>query len=95
MPLVRDTRTKGHIMPSEHKRLLELALETLMNKRKELDAEIEQISRQLRGTRGRKAAPAKAQARKNPRFSREERLRRAKRMKAYWENWRKQKKSGK
>jgi hypothetical protein len=82
-------------MPSEHKRLLELALESLMNKRKELDAEIEQISRQLRGTRGRKAVSAKPQSRKKPRFSKEERLRRAKRMKAYWENWRKQKKAGK
>ncbi len=82
-------------MASEHKRLLELALETLQNKRKELDAEIEQITRQLKGTRGRKAAAAKPVGRRRPRFSKEERLRRAKRMKAYWENWRKQKKAGK
>jgi hypothetical protein len=82
-------------MPREHKRLLELALESLMNKRKELDAEIEQITRQLRGPRGRKAASVKPAARKKPRFSKQERLRRAKRMKAYWENWRKQKKAGK
>jgi len=82
-------------MASEHKRLLELALESLLNKRKELDAEIEQITRQLRVVRGRKAAPAKAGGRKRPRFSKEERLRRAKRMREYWENWRKQKKSGK
>ena len=82
-------------MPSEHKRLLELALESLMNRKKELDAEIEGITRQLLGTRGRKASPAKPGARKKPRFSREERLRRAKRMKAYWENWRKQKKTRK
>ncbi len=82
-------------MSSEHKRLLELALESLMNRKKELDAEIEEITRQLRGPRGRKAAPAKAKARKRPRFSKQERLRRAKRMKAYWENWRKQKKAGK
>jgi hypothetical protein len=82
-------------MPSGHKRLLELALESLLNKRKELDAEIEEITRQLRGGRGRKAVPVKPGARKRARFSREERLRRAKRMKEYWENWRKQKKSAK
>jgi len=82
-------------MPGEQKRLLELALETLVNKRRELDAEIEQITRQLRGTRGRKAAPARTEGRRKPRFSKQERLRRAKRMKAYWENWRKQKKAGK
>jgi len=82
-------------MPSEHKRLLELALESLLNRKKELDAEIEQITRQLRGGRGRKAAPAKAAGRKRPRFSKAERLRRAERMTAYWENWRKQKKAGK
>ena len=82
-------------MPSEHRRLLELALESLMNRKKELDAEIGEITRQLRGPCGRKAAPAMAGARKRPRFSKEERLRRAKRMKAYWENWRKQKKAGK
>ncbi len=82
-------------MPSDHKRLLELALESLLNKRKELEAEIEEVERQLRGTRGRKAAAPKPAGRRKPRFSREERLRRAKRMKAYWENWRKQKKAGK
>jgi hypothetical protein len=60
-----------------------------------LEREIEQITRQLRGTRVKKAAPAKRKARKKPRFSKEERLRRAKRMKAYWDNWRKQKKAGK
>jgi hypothetical protein len=86
-------------MASDRQRLLELALETLENKRKEIDTEIAKLSRQLRGGGGRKAAAApvkgaagkKGARRRRVRFSREERLRRAARMKAYWENWRKQK----
>jgi hypothetical protein len=83
-------------MVSDRQRILELALESLINKKKELDAEIEEISRELRGsstkaarvsTRKAKIAPAK----KRPRFSKDERLRRSQRMKAYWENWRKKK----
>jgi hypothetical protein len=86
-------------MASDRQRLLELALETLEHKRKELDLEIAQLMRQLRGRRGK--APALT-ASKDPgavpggkirriRFSKEERERRSARMKAYWDNWRKQK----
>ncbi len=87
-------------MANDRQRLLELALETLENKREEIDLEIAQLSRQLRGTRG-KAAPLAISAKKAPltqapqkrriRFTREERQRRSARMKAYWDNWRKQK----
>ncbi len=82
-------------MPSERERLLELALETLLNKRKQIETEIDEITRELKGGRGRKAAPTVAKIRKKARFSKAERLRRAKRMKEYWENWRKQRKPAK
>jgi cell division septum initiation protein DivIVA len=91
-------------MASERQRLIELALESLQNKKKEIDAEIEELTRELRGGRGRRAvtpaaaskAPAVGRARrKRSRFTKEERLRRSRRMKAYWENWRKQKKGQK
>jgi hypothetical protein len=87
-------------MASDRQRLLELALETLENKRKAIEAEIEGVTRQLRGAGGKKAssgpslkgaARQKGAGRRRVRFSREERMRRAARMKAYWENWRKQK----
>jgi hypothetical protein len=86
-------------MVSERQRLLELALESLENKRKQIDEEIAGITRELRGGSGKRAAvavrtakPAAAEGRKGrgSRFSREERLRRSQRMKAYWDNWRKQ-----
>jgi len=86
-------------MASDRQRLLELALETLENKRREIDAEIAGITRQLRGSSrkasagpsAKGAAGKKGAVRRRVRFSKEERLRRAARMKAYWENWRKQK----
>ena len=87
-------------MASDRQRLLELALETLENKRRAIDAEIAELSRQLRGAGGGRGAagPSKKPAaqktgskRRRIRFSKEERMRRAARMKAYWENWRKQK----
>jgi len=90
-------------MPTERARILELALENLESKKKQIDLEIEEITRELRG-RGRKPvhfAPAVLVrepvrvARKRSRFSKEERLRRSARMKAYWDNWRKQKKAKK
>ena len=80
---------------SDRRRILELALESLENKRKELDAEIAEITRELRGGGSKRtsstksAQPAVASARKRPRFSKEERLRRSQRMKAYWEKKRK------
>jgi hypothetical protein len=89
-------------MASERQRLIELALESLQNKKKQIDEEIAELSRELRGGRGRRAVtPAAAPKgagrprRKRSRFTKEERLRRSKRMKAYWENWRKQKRGQK
>ena len=79
-------------MPSDHRRILELALETLENKKKQLDAEIAEINRELRGETVKKAvAPTEGSAKRRSRFSKEERLRRSQRMSAYWENWRKKK----
>ena len=79
-------------MPSDRRRILELALESLESKKKQLDQDIAEITRELRGGRA-KAAPglAPGPVRKRPRFSKEERHRRSQRMKAYWENWRKKK----
>ena len=83
---------------SDRNRILELALESLENKKKQIDEEIAQITRELRGQAPRKPLAARqttakraARARKRPRFSKEERIRRSQRMKAYWENWRKKK----
>jgi len=84
-------------MPGERQRLLELALESLHAKRKQLDEEIAAINKELRGRSGKRSAP-KPQARqrkagkgKKSRFTKEERLKQSKRMKAYWEKWRKEK----
>jgi hypothetical protein len=88
-------------MPIERARLLELAIENLINKKKQIDIEIAEITGELEGGRPKKAtvaAPAgklTSGARKRSRFSKEERERRSARMKAYWENWRKQKKGQK
>ncbi len=84
-------------MPSERQRILELALESLMNKKKQIDAEIAELSGELRrgkpaGGRLAAAAPAAAKKRKRSRFSAEERKRRSARMKAYWDKWRKERK---
>jgi hypothetical protein len=85
-------------MVSDRRRILELALESLENKKKQLDLEIAQITRELRGgsasrvllsTEGQ--GPASKQAKRRSRFSKEERLRRSQRMKAYWDNYRKKK----
>jgi len=84
-------------MPSERRRILELALESLENKKRKLDEEIAEITRELRGgasVRTVLAAAAglkAARRRRRSRFSKEEKLRRSQRMKAYWENWRKKK----
>jgi uncharacterized protein (UPF0335 family) len=81
---------------------LELALESLQNKKKQIDAEIAEIYRELRGrgsqkglNQTRSAGTKVAASRKPAQFSKEERLRRSQRMKAYWENWRKKKSRGK
>ena len=86
-------------MSNERQRLLELALESLERRRKSIEDEISAISRELRGGRGKTAPIVKAvkpddrsgTRKKRSRFSKEERVRRSQRMKAYWDNWRKQK----
>jgi hypothetical protein len=79
-------------MFSDRRRILELALETLESKKKQLDAEIAEITRELRGDPARKNRASGGRARvKRAQFSKEERLRRSQRMKAYWDNWRKKK----
>lgn len=85
-------------MPSERLRVLELALEALENQKKQIDAEIAELSSELMRGRG-QSAPAPAapparkvrKARKRSTFSKEERARRGARMKAYWDKWRKEK----
>jgi hypothetical protein len=79
-------------MPSDRRRILELALDSLQEKKRKLDEEIAEITHELRGGAARVAASsaaAPARARRAPRFSKQERLRRSQRMKAYWENRRK------
>ena len=81
-------------MPSDRRRILELALDSLQEKKRKLDEEIAEITRELRGGAARtakSAAVAPKRVKRPSRFSREERLRRSQRMKAYWENWRKKK----
>jgi hypothetical protein len=81
-------------MPSDRRRILELALDSLQEKKKKLDEEIAEITRELRGGAARatkSVSPAPTRAKRQSRFSKEERLRRSQRMKAYWDNWRKKK----
>lgn len=83
-------------MVSDRNRILELALESLENKKKQLDAEIAEITRELRGgavkqDRSALQGAGTVSSRRRPRFSKEEKLRRSQRMKEYWENWRKKK----
>ncbi len=80
-------------MTPERQRLLELAMESLVIKKQQIDAEIALVTSEMRGGRnGRVKRVAKAAApEKRSRFTRTERSKRSKRMKAYWENWRKQK----
>ena len=89
-------KRKDNAMISDRRRILELALESLQNRKKQLDAEIAEITRELRGGTARTASSSAksgrtASPRKRSRFSKKERLQRSKRMTAYWENWRKQK----
>ena len=79
-------------MLNDRRRILELALESLEMKKKQIDEEIAAINRDLRGkpalkkpvAASKKQAPAKASARKKTKFTQEERLRRSQRMKEYW-----------
>ena len=84
-------------MPSERRRILELALESLERKKSQIEAEIASLTGELRrggavkgATHFQEVVPKKA-ARKRSRFSKEERERRAARMKAYWKKWREEK----
>ncbi len=88
-------------MPTVRARLLQLALENLAGKKKQIDMEIAQIESELGRRQPEAAATGTPVAstsrragavRKRSRFSKAERERRSARMKAYWENWRKQKK---
>jgi hypothetical protein len=81
---------KDIYMPSDRNRILELALESLHNKKQQLEEEIAEITRELRGAPTKKTAPAiEGSAKKRARFTKEERARRSQRMKAYWDNYRK------
>jgi len=84
-------------MAIERERLLVLALETLQNKKSRIEAEIAELTRELRGPSAVRPKPARVIAatavkprRKQTALSEEERLRRSRRMKEYWVNWRKQ-----
>jgi hypothetical protein len=86
-------------MPTKRRRILELALESLELKKKQIEEEIAAINNELKGKSvfkkpapkvKKKAAPVKTAA-KRSRFTKEEKLRRSQRMKEYWENWRKKK----
>ena len=80
-------------MTPERQRLLELAMESLVIKKKQIDDEIALLTHEMRAVKkGRpKVAVKKAAPKKRSRFTKAERSKRSKRMKAYWENWRKQK----
>jgi ribosomal protein L12E/L44/L45/RPP1/RPP2 len=96
-------------MLNDRQRILELALESLELKKKEIEEEIAEIRKGLRGRpaakkpaqKAKKIAVAKKKpakkkpAKKNTRFTKEERLRRSQRMKEYWDNWRKNKANAK
>ena len=91
-------------MLNDRQRILELALESLELKKKEIEEEIAEIKKGLRGRpaakkpaqKAKKIAVAKKKpAKKNTRFTKEERLRRSQRMKEYWDNWRKNKANAK
>ncbi len=79
-------------MASERQRLVELALESLQNKKRQIDEEIAALTRELHRGGRRTKAPAtevRAASKRRSTFSKEERNRRSARMKTYWENWRK------
>jgi len=78
-------------MLNARRRILELALESLELKKKDIDAEIGEIKSELQGKANYKKASRTKAAAKGTRFTKKERLRRSQRMKEYWENWRKKK----
>ena len=77
--------TVGGHMTIDRKRLLGLALESLLNERSRIDAEIQAVTAELKGAA--KSAPAKAPkkpAKRRPKLSAAERKTRSDRMKKYW-----------
>jgi len=84
-------------MLNDRRRILELALETLEVKKGKIEEEIAAVKSELQGKSGlKKSAPKAAKktrsinaASKSTRFTKEERLQRSRRMKKYWDNWRK------
>ncbi len=88
-------------MPSERHRILQLALESLESRKKQIEEEIAALNGELhRGRAGRRSpfsvstAPSGSKVirkRKRSRFTREERKRRSARMKAFWKKWREDK----
>jgi hypothetical protein len=82
-------------MDTSKKRLIELALRGLELEKENIENEISSLRKQLRLAPRAKAeasaesAPAK-KARRIVNISPEEAARRSERMKAYWDNWRKQ-----
>jgi hypothetical protein len=89
--MLQHKRKDTHML-SDRRRILELALETLESKKKQLDVEIAEITRELRGGTARKGrASGNGAGVKRAQFSKDERIRRSQRMKAYWDNWRKKK----
>ena len=73
-------------MPTNRRRVLELALEALEYRRDGLNRDIAGIDRALEGgPTTSPAAPGPEPARRRPRFSNAERARRSARMKALWE----------
>jgi hypothetical protein len=80
---------KGISMASERQRLVELALESLRRKKEDIDAEIEQLQRLLKGSRSAGVTQKKSSAKgKTSSLTRSERERRSRRTKEYWKNWR-------
>ena len=72
----------------EHKRILELALETLEKRKTQVEAEVEALRAEMRG-RGRATSTRKAETAASPSGRRRartpaERKAQSKRMKAYW-----------
>ena len=87
---------KRGFMDTSKKRLIELALRGLEQEQENIENEIISLRKQLRLVSRAKAEasaePAAAEkARRIVNISPEEAKRRSERMKAYWDNWRKQK----
>jgi hypothetical protein len=91
---IDSTNEKDAPMTTDRRRILELALESLESKKRALDVEIAQITRELRGRTVKPATspePKVSSKRKGPRFSEEEKQKRSLRMTAYWAKRRKEK----